>query len=324
MHVEISYQPSARMVELHGPEAVKFRQDDWFVAPDGSSVAVLDGAPNFLGTKAYQVHYLAASRGLPLNELLNGGLISAAAGVMELAKDQTLTDRLLISRLNSVLSTLYVGLHVPHHAYKDEPWRRGELFTCYMGQVRRDADNNFWVTGVGDVYVYGDGLRVAGEEKLIDRLYGRILDTAATKLDRPRQELYELLMPELNRRQFAFQNRFAPSLEIGEFYAWLIAFIANQLGLTYGQAVDLLEAAGCDFEADLQYPAIDGTTTVGDITVAPFSANCSVLLHTDGYTPAVERPMRLGDLRRANPAHSEALAIQLSDLESPGLTINQV
>jgi hypothetical protein len=209
----------------------------------------------------------------------------------------------------------------------EEPARReaAQRWTGYIGHVRID-EKTVTVTSVGDCYVAVNGVVAAGAEKEIDRMYQGIADGAAAALRRDRQEVFLAIMPELNRRQFAFQNR--PDLfhdpaqgaqVTREFYRWLVGRVSEKLGTGRELAQTLCQPIFDGQTGPLWYPAIDGTDVGPEgITIRTFPRYSveTIMLWTDGFRPAGQlgNIRDLGDLEAVSSQYSERTAILVREV----------
>jgi hypothetical protein len=332
LHADILYRPSRRMVSQYGSDAFRHAQDGTLAHSSGdlTVAAVVDGARNFLGQTDWPADAIAAARGLHPGIPLNGGEIASSLLLDGIKARPELIGAGLVRHLNLELSLFYAANGIAP-GNRDPGWR-GHLFTAYTAviQVSRQAVT---VTGIGDCYAALDGQTVTGHEKLVDRLYGDLVDACAAATGRHRQRVYQAVMPSLNERQFWYQNQLPSAGDIADFYAWIPGVLSAKLGLPPAQAEPMLEAVCHDLKhgslttLNPAYGAVDGTRTLGSsITVhrrehQPQSA----VLWTDGLRP--RRGLAVTDLSCLVPTdeeYGEQAAIWLRDFSAPGLTIRHI
>lgn len=288
MELKYLYIPSQKQRETYGTEAEQRMQDNFAYVLTGEpqhpmlTIAGIDFANTYKGPKTMKDPSSARIRGLDEGSDLTMGEIGSTVATEIIASSPRLSGKELILSINEGLRTKCreLGIIPPGMPADEElPFlekKRAELPTGYAANVVIDA-SRATITAVGDIYVYIDGIRCAGQEKIIDVLKKHKVDRMARKLNIPRQEAHERFNGPLTEMQFEkLQNN---------------------------------KKSG----GSLYYPAFDGTVTEDfEFVTVPVKKGTSVLLHTDGLKPIEGKtPRTIADLEAVNTIYGEQTAIEV-------------
>lgn len=290
MRLQVFSKPSQKQIDQFGEENAKNHMQDnlaYSFKPNLEVVlAAIDYANNYRGPKTVIDPETARERGLPETTAVVPAEVGSTTARNTILQNTHLVGGELITTLNTEIRKACARIGIIPKTVSEDQWldyltkNRAEALTGYIGHVLLTPEK-ILVTGVGDVFVHVDGVRVVGKEKPIDGLKKTMIDQMASKLTIERQKIHELLNTPLTLMQFEYmQNN------------------PRQGGT-------------------LAYSAIDGTETM-DYDFHGFAAKSgdSILIYTDGLQPKNnDAASTMSNLKPVNPIFNEQTALHLSETD---------